>query len=243
MAIKISLFGEGPKDYGTIQGDDKPDPATGKHKGDIQLFLERILEQLQHGKKVYFQPFPVDPKSLKFHMHRDKDRQIPSLAGRVKRAIQVESGKGRQGLVVLIDDRREDARNRIEELKKGRSEAYEEGVRLPTAIGTAIKEIEAWILADENAQGYGFGEKIGRIPLPVAPEEISDPKSVYSQRYGDYQSAHKEGQEQAPDERTCRECIINQIAITRLAERCPQGFKPFLEEVKGHILPLFAKKP
>jgi hypothetical protein len=239
MAIKISLLGEGPEDYGSVEGKEKPG-VEDKYKGHIQLFVERILHALQ-GHRLYFQPFPLYPRNLHVHTYvrQEKSEKMEPLATRVRLAIQKARASGHQALVVLMDDRREDDKPILEKLKEGRQEAEQAGYCLPTALGTAIKEIEAWILADDKARPWGLGEE-GNKPLEDAPEDIDDPKSRFSKLYGDYMQKLKEqGQAQLPDERMCQEHIIAQIDINTLSKRCPKGFKPFLEEIKTHILPLF----
>jgi hypothetical protein len=245
MTVKISFLGEGPEDYGTLEGKVQADHVRGKYKGHIQMFVERILQQCCQGQVAHFQPYPLDPRELHQHTHVRKERheKLEPLATRTKLAIQKACICGHSALVVLMDDRHEDNKPILEKLQKGRAEAELDGNYLPTALGTAIKEIEAWILADDHARPFGLGEQCGRYPLPDLPEQIADPKSKFLEWQGQHCAALKrQGQQDAPDEMACKEAIINQIDIAQLTKLCPQGFKPFLAEIKQHILPLFAKK-
>jgi hypothetical protein len=150
------------------------------------------------------------------------------FARKVKAAM-VDAVREKASAVVFVSDRGgERNRKRLEEMKNGRNEATADGIDVPTALGLAIEELEAWLLADETVVSDVTGAAVsGALP---DPELDPDPKATLSKLWT-----------QAADEAEAwrsYEAIAEKLDIGRLRRRCPRGFEPFHQEVRERLSPL-----
>jgi hypothetical protein len=127
-------------------------------------------------------------------------------------------------IILLIDRDRHPARI------KGIHEAQERlspPTILPRALGVAVREFDAWMLADEVALSKVLGRTINCQP---SPEGMTDPKSVCEQL-----------RDETPD---CEfglaemyALVAAKIRLEILEKRCPAGFKPFSERIRALVSP------
>lgn len=143
------------------------------------------------------------------------------FARKVKAAM-VDAVRDRAIAVVVVADRGgERNRKRLEEMKKGRDDAAQDGINVPAALGLAVEELEAWLLADETAISATTGMTLaGALP---DPESDNNPKSTLSRLYSQA-TARK-------DRWRLHEAIADGIDLDSLARRCPRGFSPFQQEI------------
>jgi hypothetical protein len=109
------------------------------------------------------------------------------------------------------------------ELRKGRDEAEKDGLRCPSAVGVAVEELEAWLLADETALASAAGSSLpGAVP---DPEGDPDPKSTLSRLCP------------GPVEPSWRvhEVLAERLRIGELRKRCSRGFEPFYQELCANL--------
>lgn len=227
MRLKISIFGEGTNDYGTITGDEQPDHLANKYKGDIQLFTEKILRHLL-DREFYIEPYPITKHDTRFSHNRNSRREA-SWGRRLQRAMNVANNKYySSALIAVLDDRKERNPSIFRQLDEARQEGYKKN-SIVVIIGAAVKEIEAWLIADEKALQKVLNYKDKKY---AKPEDIDDPKREYLDIIGRYNT------DDLP-ERILREKIIEYIDIEVLLRLCSKGFKPFFQEVREKLLVLF----
>ncbi|MBN2497486.1 MAG: DUF4276 family protein [Deltaproteobacteria bacterium] len=195
--MKIRVVGEGTRDVST----------PGKHRGALCVLVERALGV---------------PEWVVL-----EGRTLPRLHGRggitEKAKLAVTAAAGYDGIVVVVDNDGAPPSERIQALRKGAQAAKS---ATPCALGLAIQEFEAWMIADEKALQSGL-----RLERPVKrqkkPEEIRDPKKVLNEIAG----RRVTGEELAR--------VSREIDMESLRKRCPKGYGRFEEELKERIGPVF----
>jgi hypothetical protein len=100
------------------------------------------------------------------------------------------------------------------------------GGSMRLVMGLAVQEIEAWLLADEEALGAAFGERYKARACNRA-EDCKDPRSYWSLLRGEAAS-------KTPAD--ARRDGISSMRSKVVARRCPKGFKPFLACVERAFL-------
>jgi hypothetical protein len=86
----------------------------------------------------------------------------------------------------------------------------------------ATRTFDAWMIADEAAWGQVLGVPVNRSR---EPEKIRRPKRLAEQR-----------RDSAGSDLGLRDCYAELAAVADLdvvARRCPNGFAPFAERVRG----------
>lgn len=92
------------------------------------------------------------------------------------------------------------------------------------ALGVAVRQFDAWMLADERALTQVLG---GTVQRQRAPEEISDPKRTCEQLRDAAQSRLPLSEMYAG--------VAHAADLTLLAERCPRGFAPFADRLRTFL--------
>ncbi len=227
--ICVLFVGEGRGDIG------REDAAHAEYRGDLVEITARILATCAaHPRAVQF-----ESKIKYWHDHKlrgAKRRQTGQPRGfdaKLRRFLE------RQDIdaVVAVVDSADDPRGRLKQLQDGRRLAEQDNLPLSLrcAVGVAIQEIEAWLLADEDARCCGFGDDVGRRSLPSSPEDIADPKTTFAEFQGDCLTARPK----EFDAHLIRRAIVDNMRIDVVARRCPAGFEPFKREIEERIGPLF----
>jgi hypothetical protein len=140
--------------------------------------------------------------------------------GYFKRALRwaLEARKrGFDALILVID---EDHRpERITEVAEAQDDLT---VEAPRALGVAIHTFDAWMLADQQALSLVLGTQVATQPNP---EAIGDAKTRCHELMNGSNCQHSQSELYAQ--------IARSLSITRLQERCPNGFGVFAERVRA----------
>jgi len=162
---------------------------------------------------------------FQFEHARLADENIPTHHGKgqgfLKKALRwllKARDDGHDALILVVDHDGYD--NRPNEIAEAQDEI--DLCTLPRALGVAIRSFDAWMLADEVALSNVLGCSIAR---QRDPESISRPKELCvgllarSSEILDQSTMYSRSAE-----------ILN---LGQLAERCPNGFKPFADRVRA----------
>ncbi len=210
--MKIKLFGEGPDDVGKHCV--KNIPCT------IQVLLKSIIEK-SLGEEVEF-----DWKS----------NHIPRIhAGGFKKKVEKSMKRtvdlGYDAAVFIVDFGGSGGEKRLKNMRKGKEIGHKEGYRVPILLAVAKMELEAWLLADENVRRKNFPQTGSHSFSNI--EEIKNPKTLFNSLFGD----------NLKNETTSKGEIKLKMAqeanVTTILKNCPKSFKPFVAEVREHLVPLF----
>lgn len=92
------------------------------------------------------------------------------------------------------------------------------------ALGVAVRQFDAWMLADERALTQVLG---GTVQRQRAPEEISDPKRACEQLRDASESGLGLSEMYAG--------VADAADLALVAERCPHGFAPFADRLRTFL--------
>ncbi|MGC9454783.1 MAG: DUF4276 family protein [Phycisphaerae bacterium] len=162
------------------------------------------------------------------HTHRGS---LPKYAKKAINAIIAAGRESFDGAVVVIDRDGPQNRQRRRELEQGRDDAASRHPT-PCAVGVAVETFDAWMIADADAIEHAGGDKNHHRPDPenLDGKEGSGrhPKELAAQAFG--------GQS---DLGFRYSSVAELIDLDCLAQRCPQGFHPFRQDVRQHLTELF----
>lgn len=181
--------------------------SEGDHElgGALQSLVHRLLD-----RPVEFDPCEPDDARYRQH-HRAGETRYAGLARAWLRAA--ERG-GFDALVLLIDRDGDDRRRRqFNQMQEDLS------IRQPRALGVAVEEFDAWMLADEQALGGALN--LPKLPRQPAPENVKDPKELC-------ESLHP-----GVAWREVYATIGNTASLDVIEQRCPKGFAPFAARVRA----------
>jgi len=222
---RILFVGEGVTDVGdtevsiTMSPSGSSDDCGCKQVGVIPILTARCIGGLYGDSPPQFQRLARETRRLHGRGFAKKVRAA------VADAIRAEADA-----VVFVSDRGgAKNRERLSAMQRGKEESREKGLFMPTVVGLAIEELEAWLLADAAAVSTVSG-----VPAKGAtqdPETIEDPKNTLRQQCEGDTSGRREWQR--------HEAIAQAADINALVTRCPKGFKPFHDEIRTALLPLF----
>ncbi len=195
--MKFLVCGEGPNDIGK---DDQPPEL-----GTLQAFVCSIRA--------------ADNDKFERHRiaHLGPRRKSKGFEDKLELAFKELGHRNCDALVFVVDSDKEP--KRVLRLKEARDKVC---AGRSSAVGTAIRSIEAWLLSDEKALASAFG-----CPTPATtanPEELSDPKSLLHQWLDgadrwDHSAAYAE--------------MARQVRLEIVRKRCPRGFADFAVEVEA----------
>ncbi len=177
--------------------------------------LNGALQNLVRRLGVMEDDIDIDRVSQRdVHAHHGKGK------GYFKRAVRwmLEAQKrGCDALILVID---QDGRpERTREIDDAQQHA---GTFVYLALGVAIRTFDAWMLADEKALTNVLGVSVSRQP---GPEGILDPKGVCRGLLDE------SGCSLRPTKMYAAIAEVADIAV--LEKRCPKGFTPFAQRVRG----------
>lgn len=150
---------------------------------------------------------------------------VKGFARKVKAAITTAAFEKASAIVVVVDRGGEKNRGRLAELRKGREDAVADGLLCPAALGLAIEELEAWLLADEVTLSSVTAQKIAGVI--GEPEAQADPKSILA--------GYCHGRADGLREGRLHDEIALKLDLGKLRKRCPKGFGPFYDEVTKNL--------
>lgn len=221
---RVFLLGEGERDVG------RPGKPTAPYdfEGDLPRLAFRISRDMGGPER-----FGYDAETL------DKARARIPLAGRPTRS----GGKSKQlrdavlaalkthdHVIALIDARTEEVSLLRRDITEILAQCHERSPGARVAIGLAIQEIEIWMLADPMSRRAAFGERVGSQPVPDDLEAVPDPKALWQERAGQCAPAGPMRADLFKDEQ--RRSAWQELRLEEVARRCPQGFAPFVRDVK-----------
>lgn len=215
----IILYSEGRLDLGEddIFADD--DAA-----GPLRVLLESLLD---HCGWVLIEPRLFG----KVHGGRES-HGLRGFARKVHRVLRDAELNDEQALIIVVDRDGTPGRSRFEELDRGRQDS-----EVPCAIGVAQEMVEAWLLGDPGAWERAFGTD--------APKPPNDPEVRTTANSPSPNSAKQVLRRLLDDANATGSNLQRYTLIARntrwqaLAVGCPRSFKPFAEEVRERIGPMF----
>ncbi len=144
------------------------------------------------------------------------------------------------GIVFTIDTEGEKPADKLKELHAGSKKTSPE---FPTAIGVAHPCIEAWLLADPVAVAKGLN--LAELPhaTPSDPESLPAPHKEKKDDPKNHKNPKttlgRYGGSDGPLGSKQTTAIARHVSLSHVEIVCPLGFKPFADEVRSHLLPLF----
>ena len=175
--------------------------------GALEILVRRLQPSIRHCD--------LDRVSRKdIHTHRGKGQ---GFFKRALRWIQQAEKQGYDALILVVDQDKRPAS--AQELADAQ---HNNLFPLPRALGVAIRTFDAWILADEQALTKALGYAVQRGPNP---EAIRDAKSVCD--------GLLEQSKMAMSRTKLYADVAREADIGTMETRCPKGFVPFAERVRG----------
>jgi hypothetical protein len=213
--LRILLVGEGTHELGSYRDEYA-------EQDDLPALAGLVRRLLGHHPSPRF--FCRAAKDIR-NIHRGK------LGSRLSKKVYSAIWYARHGkhapldAVVLVIDRDGPRQaGRLAEMRQGRDK-YGPNV-VPCALGLAIEQFDAWMIADPDAVRVAGGKP---AEADQAPESIRDPKAAADRVFG---TQHGTGL--GP-----RYAIVASNAdLDALEEACPEGFRPFADEVRERIRPV-----
>ena len=217
--VQVLVYGEGPHELGRTFDTDLPS----NHLPSLPGLVHRLLDR---------------PEGASYTCRRFKDVRAAHQKGKkfgkkVISAVRQAKKDGFGAVVVLIDRDREPDKERIGALREGRDAAQKRSGLPPCAIGTAVETFDAWMIVDREAirAAGGDPERSHSNPedLDGGAGSPGHPKNCAQQVF-DMPKGTGLGEKYA--------IVAAHVNLHLLAERCPQGFKPFAEDVQKRIIPI-----
>ena len=200
--MKILLVSEGKHEFG--------DNAASSALAGL---VSRML-----GANHEFTLEPVSNRKFKTHKPRGKSADYEK---RALACVTYAEQMGFDALILVIDD------DGDAERETGIANAQQhEGLRLPRALGLAIRTFDAWMLADHVALSKAVNRT---VHTQKQPETIKDPKSQCVRILADADCG-------VPLSEIYLH-VANEIDLERLTQRCPKGFGPFRSRVEALVPP------
>lgn len=227
MTRRIVFLAEGTTDIGRKRTPD--DLISEISGGPITHFVGSIIRD-RIGSFPDMECLGLYFKNLRQHRGR------PSWAAKIERFISILwQSHGKYVGAAAVRDEDGTGRTRLNEMQHGRTNARNQGMNTPLALGLAVREMEAWLIADEQAI-------LSELDLSVSggsPESDSDPKATFGGIYETYCDNCSQAGEDAMGRTKAMNSIAAAADPSRLASRCSIGFGPFKEDVEREIAPIF----
>jgi hypothetical protein len=225
--LKVLVLGEGPHEIGrkldqVLSNDELP---------ALPILVRRILGD---GRSVSFEcrSFKNETKArVKDMVTTRVGARAGAISRKVAQAIQMAKRQFDAVVVVIDRDRKLDS-EKIAALREGRNSAATKP-RCPTcAVGTPVETFDAWMIADSKAVQKAEGNPDHCHPTPegLAGKEGSGnhPKDRAAKVFG---SSDRLGEKYR--------MVAEEVDLKQLQNSCPEGFKPFADEIRSRIAPLF----
>lgn len=197
-----------------VVGEDPTDVGSESYEGDIPLLLANVLARRFGCRRATLGELP--------RTHRGFGAKLIA-AVHLANAQSPPTG----GVVFVIDC----PLHRHGVLRKELAAARDSVPILPMAIGLAIHEIEAWLLADPEARRAGMDMEASRHSYP-RPEEDQNPKATYAGLLGEARARASSVGAVDTDDFERRRLLIAALRPDVVANLCPTGFDPFLKNLR-----------
>ena len=205
--MKVLIVAEGIHELGDSAAPERGDESD--HAGALQTLVRRLLPgEIEFIKRAF----------------RSREIQLTAMRGmgsklskRILLWFRYAERHECDAVIILIDE--DDDPRRRPEMESAQDQL---GLRIRRACGLAIREFEAWIVADEGAFSTALGTTVDCQP---APERIRDPKRAFKDIH---------------ETSACRlwprdvyAAVMAKVNLELLAKRCPRGFAPFEVRVRA----------
>lgn len=181
--------------------------AEGRHElgrapdeGALVILVRRVLQSPAEFVQEKISDFKV-------RIHR-KPGEPGGFCKRTLAWLRYAEANGFQALVLIVDEDGE--QQRVQEIEAAQDDAR---LRLPRALGVAIRTFDAWMLADERAWSKAVGVTVNRQPTP---ERIRDPKRLCRNLLEESTTSAALSAIYA--------AVATHADISALERRCPKGF-------------------
>lgn len=217
--VRVLLVSEGRHELGDCGEGDVPADAL----PPLEILVRRMTGMTDMAGTVRFCCRPG--KSIRnVHRGRMSSGWGKKVYSAMWRAANGAEGKTFDAVVVVVDRDGPKNAERLAEMQQGRN-AYGDS-RFPCALGVAVEAFDAWMIADAHGIVAAGGDA---TKADAYPETITCPKDVADAIFGT-----RGGTGLGP-----KYAIVAQEAdLANLAQLCPQGFKPFADEVQQRIAPV-----
>lgn len=232
--MRLLFLGEGRTDVG-----DEDHPANGgpypEHWRVVGAVVPVLVRKMLEAVVRRTLPFATCSR-LFAHVHRGGFRR------KVRLSVVRADRERFDAVVAVMDNDREPGHQRLKLLRAGREDArLQDEAPIPCAVGVAVEAIEAWLL-DPVAARDGLGLESAptqpKSPESLAgrPGEANHPKTVFRGWLA-----------QTPRDRfraitEAMAAVAESTDVADLEERCPRGFKPFADDVRGQLGPLWKER-
>jgi hypothetical protein len=210
--MPVVVVSEGTTDAGDFDSSER--------EGSVRVLIRRVLEE-KLGTALASERFVRRPWA---RVHKVDVRTTSGFQVKLAKTIEFyqKTMPDCDGIAVVVDRDHLRHASKLEKLQAGREQARSDGFGLAdqTALGLAVEEVEAWLLADHD---YWNGV-LKRSKAFGNPEEIPKPKEVYRKALEEL--GH------VPDE--CYDRIAAEASLAKIRERC-EAFDAFAQEVEQRI--------
>lgn len=221
--IVIEIVGEGKTDTGALVGSNSPQPPD---DGVLPILIHRLCGE---------------PSSMHVIRRRPHQLQRGDWKKKLQSAKEQASYNGSHAVAFVVDTEGISPSKIMKSLEVSSKERFYD---FPAAVGVAHPCIEAWLLADPAAIASGI--KLASLPVvpPSEPEKLPAPCD----------EDKKPMRDRNDPKATLGRCtgiegivgtkhttaIARHSDVSRLEAACPKSFKPFADEVRARLLPLFS---
>ncbi|MFW6132291.1 MAG: hypothetical protein ACOC8F_00225 [Planctomycetota bacterium] len=140
------------------------------------------------------------------------------------------------GAVLVVDCDGPDGTVRMDNLKVGRDYAAFAD-HPPLALGQAVEAFDAWMIADGLAIGQADGDAENNHPQPEKLTRHKHAGQLPKERAAEIFGVSSDGTglgKKYP-------IVAQHVDLGFLERACPEGFKPFADEVRKHIAPVVSE--
>ena len=224
--MKVLFVGEGDHDIGPQEHGAGPRTA----RGVVPTLSRKVVPSIDEGcKALAWRELP------RFEASARKK----GFAAKVAAAVLVSSRRFDCEATVCVADRDRDA-GRLALMAEGKDRARQlVGDSHRIACGVAIESVEAWTLGAREA----IAEELGLEPEAVRNEYPKADVESLHEKSGRPKHRPKALLEQIAqlkgrsDSSEFREAVAARTDVDALMKACPQGFKPFAEELRTAFSP------
>ncbi len=233
QAVKIAFAGEGVTEYGRGLDVRRSEKEQSCHDGFLQIVLKKAFSERAKKEAEFRVVDRIQWKTLSLH-RGDKRGYACSHGAKLALAVRLSEVADADGLVFIIDD---DKDVFTEDLHRDLQTLRERDMNIAVAGGTAIRMIEAALLADRNAVSTAFPGL--SFPKGKDPEDTVRAKSICKQAFLDFKEKSKDKGIKNTSWGEARMAIFEHVALETLRQKCPRGIGRFVRDLE-EVLRLFS---
>lgn len=225
--MRILILGEGPTDLGRFDKE-----GNLEQEGMLPILVRELLLEQDADLSLEFRVKTLASTMLIKKPSQKTKTSRYGLSNKLQAVQGLPLGKWAEAIVAVVDRDEKKYDKRIEDLNEGRDFLLQQGKRC--AVGMAIEEIEAWLLADEKALRIALDDN--SIKRQPAPEKLAsrDDKSLKNPKglLAHVMKGSMQREVSADEFPELCARIAEEIDLAQLEKRCPKGFQPFAEQVR-----------